>query len=173
MSKLFAVAKIIWRAFCVVDTLCKEMQNNFQVIATAVWPLDHFCLGLCPQRIQFQSFKRQRKAIGTSRTFELLYNWIAVHGIFNIFASSGWAFKAHSHYCIFCMGLEQMVVFLQGDRKFSIFALMHLTAKSADHCIWCDSAFSYHIGLNNLQYLMYYIIVNVFFIKTSTYLFKK
>ena len=118
MSKLFAVAKIIWRAFCVVDTLCKEMQNNFQVIATAVWPLDHFCLGLCPQRIQFQSFKRQRKAIGTSRTFELLYNWIAVPGIFNIFASSGWAFKAHSHYCIFSWGWSRWLCFCREIENF-------------------------------------------------------
>ena len=40
--------------------------------------------------------------------------------------------KAHSHYCIFRM----MVVFLQGDRKFPIFALMQPTAENADCYVW-------------------------------------
>ena len=49
--------------------------------------------------------------------------------------------KAHSHYCIFHMSLRQMVVFLQGDRKFPISALLQLTMENEDRCIKCESAF--------------------------------
>ena len=49
---------------------------------------------------------------------------------------SRWSEQAgHSHYCVFCMRLRQTVAFLQGDRKFPIFALMQPTAKNADRCV--------------------------------------
>ena len=43
--------------------------------------------------------------------------------------------KAHSHYCIFHVSLQQTVAFLQGDRKFPISALTHPTAENADRCV--------------------------------------
>ena len=50
--------------------------------------------------------------------------------------------KAHSHYCVFHVHLQQMVAFLQVDRKFPISALMQPTAENADQCIYCELAFT-------------------------------
>ena len=40
--------------------------------------------------------------------------------------------KVHSHYCIWRVRIQQMVAFLQGDRKFPISALMQSTVENAD-----------------------------------------
>ena len=47
--------------------------------------------------------------------------------------------EAHSHYCIVRMHLQQMVAFLQGDRKFPASALTQPTAENADCCIYYES----------------------------------
>ena len=47
-------------------------------------------------------------------------------------------FKAHSHYCVFCVRLRQTVVLLRRDRKIPISALMQSTAESADRRGECE-----------------------------------
>ena len=51
--------------------------------------------------------------------------------------------KAHSHYCVFHVRLQQTVAFLQRDRDFSFSALTQSTAENADCCGKCESALRY------------------------------
>ena len=72
--------------------------------------------------------------------------------------------KAHSHYYVFHVRLQQKVVFLQGDKKIPIFALMQPTAENVDSCIQCESALNYHCAvqlslvlIQLLSYTFYFI----------------
>ena len=51
-------------------------------------------------------------------------------------------FKAHSHYCVFRVRLQQTVALLRRDRKIPISALTQSTAESADRCGECEWAFT-------------------------------
>ena len=51
-----------------------------------------------------------------------------------------WLLKAHSHYCVFRMRLQQTVALLCRDRKIPISALTQSTAESADRCGECEWA---------------------------------
>ena len=53
-------------------------------------------------------------------------------------------FKAHSHYCIFLVRLQQTVALLRRDRKLPISALTQSTAESADRCGKCDEPKAVH-----------------------------
>ena len=105
------------RHFCCCCCCCRE--NSIKTVTTkAAERVGQTHKAFCP---------------ATHRNCQTLFNWIIV--------------KDHSHYWVFCVHLRQTVAFLQRDRNFSISALTQYTAKNADCCGKCESAFRLRCAL--------------------------